>query len=115
MHIEPLVLEEAIKSGLFNSVESENMIHLSEKMKNYNVILISMDCCRADHLSCYGYHRNTTPNIDKLAKESALFKKCFSQSTYTLPSHTTMLTSLYPSAHGASIPYRFCLLVIRAC
>lgn len=74
-------------------------------MKDYNVILISMDACRADHLSCYGYHRKTTPNIDKLAKQGALFKNCYSQSSYTLASHACMLTSLYPSVHGANFTY----------
>jgi|GEM_PF-200858 len=67
--------------------------------KNINVILISIDTLRADHLGCYGYERNTSPNIDKLAKEGVLFTDTFSPTSSTLPSHMSMLTSLYPVRH----------------
>ena len=64
-----------------------------------NVVLILIDTLRADHLGVYGYERNTSPNIDILAEESIVFKKAFSQAPLTVPSHMTMLTSLYPSVH----------------
>jgi arylsulfatase A-like enzyme len=64
-----------------------------------NVILISMDAVRADHLGCYGYDRDTTPNLDRLAKDSTLFLNTISQAPYTLASHMTMLTGLYPTTH----------------
>ena len=67
------------------------------KSLNRNVILISLDALRADHLKCYGYSRNTSPNIDRLAKEGIIFKNAYSQSTYTLLSHISLFTSLYPS------------------
>lgn len=67
---------------------------------NCNVILISMDTLRADHLPCYGYYRNTAPNICELAKEGILFKNAFAQSANTFPSHMSIFTSLYPSSHG---------------
>ncbi len=54
---------------------------------------------RADHLSCYGYHRNTSPNIDQLASEGILFKNCFSQATWTLPSHASIFLSQYVWRH----------------
>ena len=65
-----------------------------------NVILISIDTLRADHLSAYGYPRNTSPAVDALARESVLFESAFSQSPKTAESHMTLLTGLYPSAHG---------------
>ncbi|MGI0001905.1 MAG: sulfatase-like hydrolase/transferase, partial [Nitrososphaeraceae archaeon] len=52
-----------------------------------NLILISIDTLRADHLSCYGYHRNTSPNIDSFAKNGVLFSNTIAQSSWTLPSH----------------------------
>ncbi len=65
-----------------------------------NVILISIDTLRADHLGVYGYNRNTSPNIDKFAQQSIIFENAYSQSPLTAPSHMTMFTSLYFSAHG---------------
>ena len=66
-----------------------------------NVILISLDAVRADHLGCYGYRRDTTPVLDKLAEDSAVFLNTISAAPYTLPSHSTMLTGLFPTTHGA--------------
>jgi len=67
-----------------------------------SVILISLDTLRPDHLSCYGYGRPTSPHLDSLAREGVLFKNAISQAPYTLPSHMSMLTSLYPSFHGVN-------------
>jgi choline-sulfatase len=64
-----------------------------------NLILISIDTLRADHLGCYGYGRDITPHLDGLARESALFINSFSASNYTLPSHASMLTSLDAYSH----------------
>jgi len=72
---------------------------LANSPKGPNIILISIDCLRADHLSCYGYHRNTSPNIDRLAKEGVLFKNAFSQATWTLPSHASIFLSQYVWRH----------------
>jgi len=65
-----------------------------------NVILISIDTLRADHLGCYGYKRNTSPNIDKLAEEGVLFLNTFAPSPWTLPSHMSLMTSLNNYNHG---------------
>jgi arylsulfatase A-like enzyme len=65
-----------------------------------NLILISIDTLRADHLSAYGYERATSPSIDALAEESVVFEKAFSQSPKTASSHMTIMTGLYPEAHG---------------
>jgi len=67
--------------------------------KGPNIILISIDALRADHLSCYGYHRNTSPNIDQLAREGVLFKNCFSQATWTRASHASIFLSQYVWRH----------------
>jgi len=58
-----------------------------------NVILISVDTLRADHLGCYGYERDTSPNIDALAADSALFYNTYASSPWTLPSHVSLLTA----------------------
>lgn len=65
-----------------------------------NILLFTVDACRPDHLGCYGYSRNTTPNIDKLAREGVLFTHAFSQSAWTTPGMISLFTSLYPPTHG---------------
>ncbi|MHC4783944.1 MAG: sulfatase-like hydrolase/transferase, partial [Planctomycetota bacterium] len=65
-----------------------------------NVVLISMDTTRSDHLSCYGIYKNVTPNIDALAQEGALFKHMYSPVPLTLPAHSSMLTGVHPPRHG---------------
>lgn len=67
--------------------------------KPRRIIIISVDTLRADHLGCYGYYRNTSPNIDSLAGECMLFKYAFSTISYTAPSFASLLTSKYPSYH----------------
>jgi arylsulfatase len=69
--------------------------------ENYpNVILISIDTLRADHLSAYGYERPTSPHLDQLAQEGVLFEQAYCQIVLTVPSHASMLTSLYAHTHG---------------
>lgn len=63
------------------------------------VLIISIDTCRADHFGCYGYSRNTSPNIDKLAAESVLFQHAIAPVPLTLPSHCSMLTGSTPLQH----------------
>jgi arylsulfatase A-like enzyme len=65
-----------------------------------NVILISLDTLRPDHMSCYGHERETTPNLDRKVAGGALFTDVTSVAPWTLPAHATMLTGLYPSHHG---------------
>ena len=65
-----------------------------------HVVLISLDTCRADHLSCYGYDGNTTPHIDALAGQSILFTNALAAVPMTLPSHSTMMTGTNPPYHG---------------
>ena len=65
-----------------------------------NVIVITMDTTRADHLGCYGYQQIRTPNIDGLASEGVLFEEAFSVQPVTLPSHCSIMTGRYPFHHG---------------
>lgn len=70
-----------------------------------NIILISIDTLRPDHLGIYGYNRPTSPNIDRFFGSSTVFLNHFSQSSITLPSHMSIITSLYPQKHGAMVLY----------
>ncbi len=65
-----------------------------------NVLLISVDMLRPDHLGCYGYTRETSPRIDRLASEGTLFENAISSAPWTLPAHASLFTGLTDSAHG---------------
>ncbi|NQZ97032.1 MAG: sulfatase [Myxococcales bacterium] len=67
-----------------------------------NVLLISIDTLRADHLGVYGYSRDTSPALDRLAEESIVFANAFSPAPRTLPSHVMMLTGNHPYRMGIS-------------
>jgi arylsulfatase A-like enzyme len=67
----------------------------------HDVLLITVDTLRADHLGCYGSAGARTPAIDGLAAEGVLFEDATTQANTTGPSHTTILTGLYPAEHGA--------------
>ncbi len=69
-----------------------------------DVILISIDTLRADHLSCYGYERNTSPNLDRLAEDGVLVENFISHAPWTLPSHASIFTGKLPYEHGAVEP-----------
>ncbi len=77
-----------------------------EKNKNNrpNLLIISIESLRADHVGAYGYSRDVTPNIDKLAREGVLFKNAFAQSSWTKPSVASTLTSTYQSVHKIRNP-----------
>lgn len=66
-----------------------------------NVVMIVLDALRADHLSSYGYERDTSPNIDRLASEGALFLNAHSHGNRTILAMPALFTSLYPSFNGA--------------
>ena len=65
-----------------------------------NVLLILVDTLRADHLSAYGYIRQTSPNIDALAREGALFENAISDCSWTYPSHVSLVTGRHQFEHG---------------
>ncbi len=67
-----------------------------------NLLFITIDTLRADHLGVYGYQRYTSPYIDRFAKDALLFQSPVAQKTMTAPSFATMMTGLYPRTHGLS-------------
>ena len=64
-----------------------------------NLVVVSIDTLRADHLTAYGYERSTSPEISRLASEGVLFEQAFSQSPKTATSHMSLFTGVYPPAH----------------
>ncbi len=67
-----------------------------------NVVVIVLDTARPDHMSLYGYPRPTSPVLNELAREGVVFERAYSTSSWTLPSHASLFTGLYPSEHGAT-------------
>lgn len=65
-----------------------------------NLVLITLDTTRADHLECYGNKKIKNPHLNAMVKKSILFKNCTVPCPFTLPSHCSMMTGLYPAAHG---------------
>lgn len=90
--------------GVALAVAGAGALHgcgVSAAERRPNVLLISIDTLRADHLSCYGYERETSPRIDaELAARGVLFEAAESTSSWTIPAHMSMLTGLPVSAHG---------------
>ncbi len=71
------------------------------KKPDLNVLVITIDTLRADHLHSYGYDKPTSPRIDAFAEDAVLFEKVFCQSPETLPSHTSIFTGMHPRTHKA--------------
>ena len=65
-----------------------------------DIVLVVLDTLRADHLSCYGYPRETSPHLDALCAESTVYETVYSASSWTLPSHASLFTGLHPIRHG---------------
>ena len=66
------------------------------------VLLISLDTLRADHLGLYGYERFTSPVLDEIARESVVFEDASAPAPWTLPSHASLFTGLFPKSHGVT-------------
>jgi arylsulfatase A-like enzyme len=103
--------EITLKQENIEPTETKEKVILGEKIKQYvdneikNVIFITIDTLRADHLGFMGYPRNTSPFLDKLAKESFLFKNAYTVISSTNPSHASMFTSLYANQHKLTNNY----------
>ncbi len=78
---------------------------IDKSKNNCNVILISLDTLRADHMGIYGYNRDTTPHLNEFARKGIVFENTFASSPNTVISHATMLTSLEPMVHEATPEY----------
>ncbi len=68
-----------------------------------NVVIVTLDTTRADHLGPYGYRGVRTPVLDELARRGTLFEECASVAPLTLPSHCTIFTGVYPTFHGVRV------------
>ena len=66
-----------------------------------NILLITLETTRPDHLGVYGYEKQTSPALDRLAQDSLVFDRAFSTSSWTLPAHASLFTGLFPTTHGA--------------
>ncbi len=86
-------------SALLFGPALKRSFHL-RRLKNCNIILITLDTTRADHLGCYNPSRDLTPNIDALAAAGTVYERCIAQVPLTLPSHATILSGTYPAFHG---------------
>jgi arylsulfatase A-like enzyme len=67
-----------------------------------NILILSVDTLRSDHLPFYRYHRDTAPNLTRLAAGATVFDRAYSTSSWTVPAVASMLTGVYPAAHGAA-------------
>ena len=79
----------------------------SSSTRNFNVLLITVDCLRPDHMGLYGYSRGTTPSIDKFFEGAARFSNAFAHSAWTSPAMISLLTGLYPAVHGMDARGKF--------
>lgn len=77
-------------------------LQLWSQEKKPNIVIITVDTLRSDHLGSYGYHRNTSPNIDQLLNKGMRFTNARTIEPLTAPSLASMLTGIYPHQHGAS-------------
>jgi arylsulfatase A-like enzyme len=88
-------------AGAAAVVLGQPMLHGPLTERPPNLLFVSLDTLRADHLGCYGYGRDTSPVLDALASEGVRFERCVSVGPYTLPTHASLFTGLFPRAHGA--------------
>jgi len=72
-----------------------------------NILIITIDTLRASHVGCYGYFRNTSPNIDAFSEECLFFENCLAPVAQTLPTHTSLFTAVYPREHGITANLSF--------
>jgi len=73
---------------------------VSKGQSRPNIVLVTLDTLGKKHLGCYGYRRNTSPNLDRFAEESIVFEDTYSASNRTMPGHASILTGLHPHNHG---------------
>jgi len=98
LHTFPLRLFQA-KDGS-NQSGKKSAERLFSGQRPQNLVLVTIDTLRADHLGCYGHQRAKTPTIDALARQGIMFRQAFSPIPLTLPSHASIMTGLYPPVHG---------------
>jgi arylsulfatase A-like enzyme/tetratricopeptide (TPR) repeat protein len=100
LSIAGLVLVGAAAAYYMLSDRFDTPRYSSGSLEDYNVLLITLDTTRADHLPVYGYGSVKTPGLDRLAKTSLIFEDAIAHVPLTLPSHTSILTGQLPIGHG---------------
>jgi arylsulfatase A-like enzyme len=112
-------LKQSLYAGLNASLAGSLLLSSCGKRKRYakntNVVFISIDTMRADHISCYGYKKELTPNIDQLAMQAHRFTSAYTTMPTTLPAHASLLSSLYPRQlsvrrNGETVPVEATML-----
>lgn len=78
---------------------------MSIKAPSWNLIMVTLDCVRPDHLGCYGYQQVETPNLDALARAGVLFEQAVTHAPNTWVAHATIFTGLLPPRHGLRAPH----------
>ncbi len=94
----PVVTSRASDANAAEPV-ADSAIEERFRLKQSNVVIYLIDALRADHLGCYGYHRPTSPRIDRFAKEAVLFERAQAQTSWTRPSVASVFTGLMPQVH----------------
>jgi arylsulfatase A-like enzyme len=79
---------------------------LKGKPEKKQIILVSIDTLRGDHLDAYGYSRKTAPNLAALIKDSAYYREANLNGCWTMPSHVSLLTGTLPSRHGVNMDWQ---------
>ena len=90
----------ALVIGALAALAATGAAHAAEPKRPTNVLVITLDAQRADHLGCYGYPRPTSPRIDELARAGAVFRDAVGHANWTGPGVVTLLTGLTPAVHG---------------
>jgi len=88
-----------VASAVLNRLDLMEFRTPGRAQRSDHILLITLDTLRADHMSCYGYPRETTPFMDSIAAGGVRFTRAFAPMATTAPSHATMLTGLYPLQH----------------
>jgi arylsulfatase A-like enzyme len=78
---------------------------LRRGLAGMNVLFVILDAARAQEFSCYGYHRETTPEIDRIAREGVLFEDAATPAVYTLGAMSSVWTSQYPDRHHSEVSF----------
>ena len=97
----PPSVEGAIAPGVLRTSGSRGTrLKVGRDLRSMNIIFYALDSLRVDHVHAFGYARETTPVMDRLAAEGAAFELCYSQSGWTAPSAASVLSGQYPAATG---------------
>lgn len=97
-----MLVQRIFSSPLFSALILSGLLcGCGKPAEGPNVILIVADTLRADHLKCYGYERETSPNLDAFASGATLYESAISAASYTLPAHASMFTGQLPMTHMA--------------